>query len=208
MASYHQFEADQAKLMKKCKNPECSNESIVLCVRCGTKYCSKTCQSAHWSIHKPSCKKGDLTPPVAYAPYFNAYSSEPILLETGNMLLRRVYVISTMYSFEEANDLAYTFTPDDAMKEAANILRDLNESAVENASPEEAADIRFLNEIRRSEDNTTLLMEFCSWGADRHDRIIGLIINGADWKIANDSGSTAADYCADPNMKKFLRMLG
>ena len=35
-----------------CANPM---ESRKRCGRCGTSYCSATCQKAHWKVHKPSC---------------------------------------------------------------------------------------------------------------------------------------------------------
>ena len=30
-------------------------ESRKRCGRCGTSYCSATCQKTHWKVHKPSC---------------------------------------------------------------------------------------------------------------------------------------------------------
>ena len=35
-----------------CANPM---ESRKRCGRCGTSYCSATCQKTHWKVHKPSC---------------------------------------------------------------------------------------------------------------------------------------------------------
>ncbi|KAK4116597.1 hypothetical protein N656DRAFT_701743 [Canariomyces notabilis] len=49
----------------KCSNPECptpvsesESPSLQRCSRCRTiSYCSRDCQVAHWSVHKPACTR-------------------------------------------------------------------------------------------------------------------------------------------------------
>jgi hypothetical protein len=65
LLSFCNVAAAAVPLPEVCNNPGCSSlegiseaaAAVKACVACGTRYCCRQCQQAHWKQHKPACKR-------------------------------------------------------------------------------------------------------------------------------------------------------
>ena len=178
-----------------CTNPTCLNEALLACTRCGITYCSATCQLANWPTHKPICRRA--------APVVSVVA--PVVSETENSILCRVFKILEFCSEEDALVMANSYEPDEALRFAALVMKDFNRRAIQNPAPDAVAHIRMINS--RPPVGKTALMAACINIAGMKDVVIIMIMHGADVTIADDVGKTAADYCDDPNYKQLLILL-
>lgn len=148
-----------------CGNKNCKMEEgqlkqaqLLLCGKCKKiHYCSRECQKAHWSVHKPICKKStELVDPINGAKKEIRHITDPVLQNQSRTHLDKLCVENREYILKNSKPPEGMSTSEEYFKD--NSISDIRDIAQKELSSL-LAEIDRLNASKQKLNNRKLELE-------------------------------------------------